>query len=94
MSRVMTVREVALAAHRREEAERRRRSELAAEERRVRDQKADELALEMVRSHPWVQRNLSGVEWVLITRHFPQNSACVAPVGDPHICLVITENRD
>lgn len=94
MAATLGPRDAALAALRAEQAEQNRQRELAQRERAERERAADEAALEMVRTHPWIAAYLPDVDWVLVTRRFPQNSACVHPSGDPDLWLIVTDGLD
>lgn len=93
MAAMLGPRDAALAALKAEQAEQNRQRELAQRDRTERERAADEAALEMVRTHPWIAAHLPDVDWVLVTRRFPQNSACVHPSGDPDLWLIVTEHH-
>lgn len=90
MAAMLGPRDAALAALKAEQAEQNRQRELAQRDRTERERAADEAALEMVRT---IAAHLPDVDWVLVTRRFPQNSACVHPSGDPDLWLIVTEHH-
>lgn len=93
MSTTQTVTEAACAAYTRVLEDLERRREAVRREREVRDLEADQAALDMVAAHPWIEANLPGVEWKLVTRQFPQETACVCPPEDPTLWIIVTRGH-
>jgi len=83
-----------LAHHAFAEARRRQDEERqAAQQRRAAEEAAkDAETMEWVREHPWLVRYLSGVEWKLIDRVFPQATAVISPVSEPDVQLIVSRD--
>ncbi len=76
----VSARQIAIAAHLADEAERLARRQREDEDRRDREAELDAPTLAWVKEHPFIARHFPDVEWVLVSRE--EGSANIQPVGD------------